>query len=82
MGGVQHLNCDRRWLCCAASPPFPDAGPPACVCLCLCVSPPPTQLALCVLDEVCISYILARVLGGLAYLHDAGRLHRCVVYGS
>lgn len=47
-----------------------------CLPVSLCVSPP--QLALCVLDEVCIAYILARVLGGLAYLHDAGRLHRCV----
>jgi hypothetical protein len=36
------------------------------------------QLALCQLDEACIAFILARVIGGLAYLHGAGRLHRRV----
>lgn len=39
-------------------------------CLCL-------QLAVCPLDEGCISFILARVLGALVYLHGMGRLHRC-----
>ncbi|KAF6259636.1 kinase-like domain-containing protein [Scenedesmus sp. NREL 46B-D3] len=33
-------------------------------------------LAVCPLDEGCISFILARVLGALVYLHGAGRLHR------
>ncbi|KAF8057626.1 svkA [Scenedesmus sp. PABB004] len=33
-------------------------------------------LASCPLDEGCISFVLARVLGALAYLHGAGRLHR------
>jgi hypothetical protein len=37
------------------------------------------QLAVCPLDEGCISFILARVLGALVYLHGAGRLHR---YGT
>uniref|UniRef100_A0A383WK35 non-specific serine/threonine protein kinase n=1 Tax=Tetradesmus obliquus TaxID=3088 RepID=A0A383WK35_TETOB len=33
-------------------------------------------LAVCPLDEGCISFILARVLGALVYLHGMGRLHR------
>eukprot|EP00878_Enallax_costatus_P017795 GHUV01018698.1.p1 GENE.GHUV01018698.1~~GHUV01018698.1.p1 ORF type:complete len:270 (+),score=54.09 GHUV01018698.1:1121-1930(+) len=33
-------------------------------------------LSLCPLDETCISFILARVLGALVYLHGAARLHR------
>ena len=39
---------------------------------------PHAQLSIAPLDEGCISYVLARVLGALAYLHGAGRLHRCV----
>lgn len=49
-----------------------------CVCLCLpaMLMRVLLQLSVCPLDEGCISFILARVLGALVYLHGAGRLHR------
>jgi hypothetical protein len=57
------------------SAPLPDTHPRACG-VSVCLFPLSLQLALCALDETCISYILARVLGGLAYLHEDCQLRQ------
>lgn len=52
---------------------------PALLCVCPAVV---LQVSICPLDESCIAYILRNVLGGLMYLHEAGRLHRCVLVSA